>query len=89
MSRFLNGQRIMGTATIASIHKPEEKKFVRRSSSDCLQTIRRIVQWLFVALNGWLGVQFLLWVHYYESGGVGLNMSRPAGFFELHHFSVR
>ena len=53
----------MGTATITSIHKQEgKKKLVRRSSSDGSQRIRRIVQWLFVALNGWLGIQFLLWV---------------------------
>jgi len=59
----------MGTATIPSIHKQEEKKkFVRRSSSDGSQRIRRIVQWLFVALNGWLGIQFLLWVRFCERG---------------------
>jgi polyferredoxin len=37
------------------------------------------VQWLFVALNGWLGIQFLLWVRYFERGGEGLNVPRPAG----------
>lgn len=37
------------------------------------------MQWLFVALNGWLGVQFFLWVRYFERGGVGLFVPRPAG----------
>src|SRR5271166_5096207 len=70
----------MGTATIPSIHKQQEKnKLVRRSSSDGSQRIRRIVQWLFVALNGWLGIQFLLWVRFCERGGTGLSVPRPAG----------
>jgi polyferredoxin len=70
----------MGTATIPSIHKqPEKRKLVRRSRSDDSQRIRRIVQWLFVALNGWLGIQFLLWVRYCERGGAGLSVPRPAG----------
>ena len=70
----------MGAATITTIHKQEgKKKLVRRSGSDGSQRIRRIVQWLFVALNGWLGIQFLLWVRYCERGGAGLSVSRPAG----------
>jgi len=56
-----------------------KKRLVRRLGSDDSQRIRRIVQWLFVAVNGWLGIQFLLWVRYCESGGVGLNVPRPAG----------
>ena len=44
----------MATASIPLVQKQQEKKkFVRRSSSDGSQRIRRIVQWLFVALNGW------------------------------------
>lgn len=66
--------------TTTSIHNVQErKKFARRSSLDDSQKIRRIVQWLFVALNGWLGIQFILWVRYFERGGVGLNVPRPAG----------
>lgn len=55
------------------------KKLVRRISRDDSQRIRRIVQYLFVALNGWLGIQFLLWVRYCERGGTGLSVPRPAG----------
>ena len=70
----------MGSATITSIHNSEgKKKVVRRSSSDGSQRIRRIVQWLFVALNGWLGIQFLLWVRFCERGGTELSVLRPAG----------
>ena len=49
----------------------EKKKLVRRSAADDSQRI--------VALNGWLGVQFVLWVRYFEHGGEGLNVTRPAG----------
>lgn len=55
------------------------KRLLRRCGKDNSQRIRRIVQWLFVALNCWLGIQFLLWVRYYERGCVGLNVARPAG----------
>jgi polyferredoxin len=41
--------------------------------------IRHVVQWVFVALNLWVGVQFLLWVRYFESGGSGFFVARPSG----------
>lgn len=66
-----------GTAAIHA--RAGSKKLVRRSGPDVSQRVMRVVQWLFVALNGWLGVQFLLWVRYFERGGVGLNVPRPAG----------
>jgi len=70
----------MGSATIASNHNLEGKrKLVRRSSSDGSHRIRRIVQWLFLALNGWLGIQFFVWVRFCERSGTGLSVSRPAG----------
>lgn len=56
-----------------------KKTLTRRRSADRSQQIRHAVQWAFVALNGWLGVQFYLWVRYYERGGVGLEVARPAG----------
>jgi polyferredoxin len=57
----------------------EKKKLVRRAAPDRSQTIRHWVQGLFVALNAWLGIQFYLWVRYYERGGTGLYVPRPAG----------
>jgi len=36
-------------------------------------------QLFLVALNAWIGVQFYLWVGWAESGGRGLEVSRPAG----------
>lgn len=57
----------------------EKKKLVRRSAPDRSQKIRHWVQGLFLALNGWLGLQFYLWVRYFERGGTGLYVPRPAG----------
>jgi polyferredoxin len=74
------GQTDMGIEAAEPHQQQEEKKkFVRRSTPDRSQRIRGVAQWLFVALNGWLGIQFLLWVRYCERGGMGLNVSRPAG----------
>jgi hypothetical protein len=57
----------------------QKKTLLRRSMTDNSQRIRHLVQWLFAALNTWLGVQFILWVRYFELGGGGLYVSRPAG----------
>ncbi len=54
-------------------------KLVRRGSPDRSQQVRHAVQWMFVAINAWIGVQFYLWVRYYERGAVGLYVPRPAG----------
>jgi len=59
--------------------RTEKKKLVRRSVPDRSQKVRRWAQGLFVLLNGWLGIQFYLWVRYYERGGTGLYVPRPAG----------
>ncbi len=67
-------------AQSGSIDPQKEKKtLIRRSGQDRSQRIRFVVQWMFVALNAWLGVQFYLWVLYFERGGAGLNVPRPAG----------
>lgn len=57
----------------------EKKPFVRRVQADRSQLIRESVQWLFVALNLLIGIQFYLWVHYYESGGAAHDVPRPPG----------
>jgi polyferredoxin len=59
-------------------HEPK-KKWTRRSSPDRSQRIRRTVQWLFVVLNLWIGLQFFFWVRYFEHGGNALYVARPAG----------
>jgi len=54
-------------------------KFVRRVGQDRSQQIRRGVQGLFVLLNGWLGLQFYLWVRWLEHGGAGAEHVHPTG----------
>ena len=55
-----------------------KKKVVRRSAPDRSQRLRQIVQWSFLALNAWIGAQFILWVRSMD-GGHGFAVSRPAG----------
>ena len=56
-----------------------KKKLIRRSAPDRSQRIRHVAQVIFLVLNGWIAAQFYLWVRYFERGGHGLQVSRPAG----------
>ncbi|HWE87236.1 MAG TPA: 4Fe-4S binding protein [Terracidiphilus sp.] len=70
----------MRAAVIAPLTAPKVKKpLVRRIRPDRSQRVRHVVQGLFVLLNAGLGIQFYLWVRYYERGATGLYVSRPAG----------
>jgi polyferredoxin len=70
----------MGMPLVAEISDPKpRKKLVRRLQPDRSQMVRHIVQWAFVALNLWLGLEFLLWIRYFERGGSGLFVERPSG----------
>jgi polyferredoxin len=55
------------------------KKLVRRVSADTSQAWRLSLQLAFFGLNLWVGIQFYLWVRYYESAGSTIAVSRPAG----------
>ena len=69
----------MATQPAAPVQFPTKKPFIRRFGRDTSQRTRHIVQGLFLLLNGWLGVQFYLWARFYERGGTGLSVARPAG----------
>jgi polyferredoxin len=70
----------MATAAVEIIERRQEKKKLhRRLALDRSQRIRHIAQGIFVVLNAWLGAQFYLWVRYFERGGQGLRVPRPAG----------
>jgi len=56
-----------------------KKKLIRRTEPDRSQRIRHWAQCLFIVLNCWIAAQFYLWVRYFERGGHGLQVSRPAG----------
>ncbi len=61
--------------------RPEarEKKAFTRRRGDTSQQVRLAVQAVFMAIALWVGVQFYLWVRYYESGGASMRVERPAG----------
>ena len=66
------------TAT-PSAPAPTKRPFIRRHLLDHSQRIRHTVQIAFLALNAWLGLQFYLWVRYFETNGQSHYFSRPAG----------
>ena len=55
------------------------KKLVRRAAPDRSQTLRHIFQFAFLALNVWIGIEFYLFVRYYETAGRTPFVQRPAG----------
>jgi polyferredoxin len=70
----------MATQTVPTANIPSRKKpLFRRLAPDRSQRVRHLVQIVFVALNGWLGLQFYVWVRYFEHGGEGIYLPRPAG----------
>lgn len=54
-------------------------KMAHRIAPDHSQTWRRLAQGVFLALNVWIGVQFVLFVRYFESGGGNMRVTRPPG----------
>lgn len=67
----------MATAVVSST-QPKKKAWIRRRP-DSTTWVRRAVQLGFLALNIWIGVEFWLFVRYYETGGAGIWVERPAG----------
>lgn len=55
------------------------KKLIKRAPPDRSQMLRRASQLVFLALNVWIGVEFVLFVRYYELGGASARVLRPAG----------
>lgn len=80
MSTYFADTEAAVTATAMAVKDMrEKKKLVRRLAPDRSQKMRRIVQGAFVLLNVWIGLQFYLWVRWYEIAGPGTPVSRPAG----------
>jgi len=61
-----------------AVARAPKKAFTRRRDR-LTPRIRRGVQWSFLLLNLWIGVQFYLFVRYYETAGQAAYASRPAG----------
>ncbi|HTW47707.1 MAG TPA: 4Fe-4S binding protein, partial [Acidobacteriaceae bacterium] len=77
-TQITDGDVAARTETAINIVR-EKKKLVRRSAPDASQRIRRMTQAVFLLLNAWIGLQFFLWVRWFEIGGRGTPVSRPAG----------
>jgi polyferredoxin len=54
-------------------------KLVHRAIQDHSQAWRRLVQGLFLLLNIWIGIRFVLFVRYFETGMHSMHISRPPG----------
>src|SRR5205814_7036327 len=76
-ARRENGAIIM--AALAAAPKTPRKKLVRRAAPDRSQALRHAIQAVFLAINVWIGVEFYLFVRFYESGGQSLRATRPPG----------
>ena len=69
-------------ATLAPAPAPAarpRKKLLKRAGPDRSQALRRGFQLAFLALNVWIGVEFYLFVRYYETGGHSVWAGRPPG----------
>jgi polyferredoxin len=55
------------------------KQLIRRAAADRSQALRHAVQLAFLGLNVWVGLEFWLFVRYYETGGRTVFMRRPPG----------
>src|SRR5215208_6700091 len=56
-----------------------KKKLQKRAAPEHSQILRRSFQAAFLLLNVWIGVEFYLWVRYWETGGRTVYATRPPG----------
>ena len=66
-------------ATAAPPPPKVRKRLIRRALIDHSQGLRHAMQAAFLALNAWIGLEFWLFVRYYESGGSTVFVRRPPG----------
>jgi polyferredoxin len=55
------------------------KKAYTRRRGDTSQQVRLASQMVFASITIWVGIQFYLWVRFFESGGASMRVSRPDG----------
>jgi polyferredoxin len=69
----------ISAAAVTAPAAPLRKKLGKRAAPDHSQTLRHAFQLVFLLLNAWIGVQFYLFVRYYETGGSSFFAGRPPG----------
>ncbi len=57
----------------------QNKPLVRRGGKDRSQLIRHWVQGVFLLLNVWIGIEFVIWTRFFETRGASAYIQRPAG----------
>ncbi len=67
------------TEPATAVRQGARKKIVKRRTGDYSQRLRRAVQLVFLALNVWIGVEFYLFVRFYETAGQTVWAQRPPG----------
>lgn len=72
------GPALLDHPPAASAGEKPKKPYVKRLERDRSQPIRRAAQAVFVVLNVWIGIQFLLFVRHFEQAGAP-RVSRPPG----------
>lgn len=77
VQRIQTVQRIMASTECIPCQS-KKKPLVRRLEKDVSQQLRRAAQAGFLALNVWIGAQFLLFVRQFEAGS-GTGWTRPPG----------
>src|SRR5690242_9709465 len=70
---------MVSNAELAGQAAPVRKKLIRRLRPDRSQAVRRGVQFLFLALNAWICIQFYIFVRHFETFGASLRVARPPG----------
>jgi polyferredoxin len=81
VTHTVSGPTEPGPVLVAMVKAAQKQKtrLIRRLLPDHSQRVRHAVQIAFVVLNAAIGVQFYKFVRFYETGGMGQNVSRPAG----------
>jgi polyferredoxin len=69
---------LSAAATPLQVTVRTKKAFTRRRG-DVSQRVRFAIQLFFAAIALWVGVQFVVWVRYFESGGTTIRVDRPDG----------
>ena len=69
---------VIPSATSPTTARKRVKPYRRRPTPDGSQALRRTVQFLFLGLNVWIGVEFYLFVRQFENAGAA-RFSRPPG----------
>ena len=64
---------------IATEETRQRKQLVRKKSRDYSQNLRMMAQGAFLLLNIFIGLQFVLFVRFFETGGQSAHVSRPPG----------